>query len=177
MAAEADLLKWTPLPAELKPVVLQAGEATLTEKKWSFLQGPGEHANAELSAMVTIEEPAKELGYFGQSWSAWPDPTYGDGGFEAGLLLRGRAESGYRVQLSHQYQTVALVMWPEGGYVAVAPCTVKLKAPHQLRATVQADEEPSPEKLTATTCAQSGTMSSLRRLSSRSACRKAVRPG
>ena len=65
----------------------------------------------QVSARITITEAAKSVNFFGQSWSAWPDATFSDGGFDAGLLLRAGTNSGYRVQLSHKYQVVALVKW------------------------------------------------------------------
>ena len=43
------------------------------------------------------------------------DLTYSDGGWDAGLLFRIGKESGYRVQLSHSLQQVALVKYPNGG--------------------------------------------------------------
>src|SRR5207244_7956802 len=98
--------------------------ATLTADKWSFLHSREELSHAEMSATVTITEPAKQFRFFGESWSAWPDPTFGDGGFEAALVLRGGKESGYRLQISHQYQLVALVKYPDGGYVRVVPFAV-----------------------------------------------------
>ena len=96
---------------------LADGKATLTHDKWGSLVTPGDHGDVEIAATVTIQEPAKQFGFFGQRWSVWPDPTYGDGGFEAGLLLRAGKDSGYRVQLSHKYQDVALVKYPDGGYL------------------------------------------------------------
>src|SRR5262249_41184258 len=77
----------------------------------------------------------------------WPDPTWGDGGFEAALLLRAGGDStppvrrwGYRVQLSHKYQEVALVKYPEGGYLQSVPCEVKLKQPQRLAVTLRGNQ-------------------------------------
>ncbi|GDY22062.1 hypothetical protein LBMAG56_34090 [Verrucomicrobiota bacterium] len=133
----ADLTAWTPHPAAWKGATLAGSTATLTAEKWSSLRSPTDFADAQISATVTITEAAKSETFFGQSWSAWPDPTFSDGGFDAGVLLRAGTNSGYRIQLSHRYQVVALVKWPEGGYVRVVPCVVKLKEPHQLVATAQ----------------------------------------
>ena len=147
-----ELAKWSPSPAEWKGASVTDGTGTLTADKWSYLVAPEEHAQAELSATVTIAEPAKQFSYFGEGWSAWPDKTFGDGGFEAALLLRGgttntlfngqqlKEEVGYRVQLSHKYQVLALVKFPEGGYVRVVPCAVKLKEPHKLQASVDGNQ-------------------------------------
>lgn len=116
-------------PAELKAEIA-GGQATVTHDKWGFLLAPGEHDNVRIEATLTIQEPAKHHGFFGQHWSVWPDLTYSDGGFDAGLLLRGSKERGYRVQLSSSLQQVALVKYPDGGYLRSAACTVKPKQPH-----------------------------------------------
>ncbi len=137
LSAAESLSQWTAHPADWKGAVVTGGTATLSGDKWSSLRAPKEFADVHISATVTITEPAKTTRFFGQGWSAWPDATYSDGGFDAGLLLRAGTNSGYRVQLSHKYQVVALVKWPEGGYVRVAACTVKLKEPHKLSASAQ----------------------------------------
>jgi hypothetical protein len=49
--------------------------------------------------------------------------------------LRGSEDvsSGYRVQLSSKYQEVALVRFPDGGYVRSVPCVIKSQTPIKLR--------------------------------------------
>jgi hypothetical protein len=131
------LNQWTAHPADWKGAAIAGDSATLTGDKWCSLRAPKELADVHIAAIVTITEPAKTTRFFGQGWSAWPDATFSDGGFDAGLLLRAGTNSGYRVQLSHKYQVVALVKWPEGGYVRAVPCAVKLKEPHKLAASVQ----------------------------------------
>ena len=139
--SSAELARWKHQPEDWQGATLADSKATLTADKWSYLVAPEEHAQVEVTASVTIVEAAKQLRFFGDSWSAWPDPTFGDGGFEAGVLVRGgevlskiegrelRQESGFRVQLSHKYQCVALVKFPDGGYLRVVPCEVKLNQP------------------------------------------------
>lgn len=131
------LSQWTAHPADWKGATISGNSATLTGDKWSSLRAPKELADVHIAATVTIAEPAKTTRFFGQGWSAWPDATFSDGGFDAGLLMRAGTNSGYRVQLSHKYQVVALVKWPEGGYARVVPCAVKLKEPHKLSASAQ----------------------------------------
>jgi len=131
------LSEWTAHPTDWKGAAITGTSATLTGDKWPSLRAPKEFADVHLAATVTILEPAKITRFFGQGWSAWPDATFSDGGFDAGLILRAGTNSGYRVQLSHKYQVVALVKWPEGGYVRVVPCAVKLKEPHKLAVSVQ----------------------------------------
>jgi hypothetical protein len=131
------LSQWKAHPADWKGATIAGNSVTLTGDKWSSLRAPKELADIHIAATVTITEPAKTTRFFGQSWSAWPDATFSDGGFDAGLLLRAGTNSGYRVQLSHKYQVVALVKWPEGGYVRVVPCAVKLKEPHKLSVSAQ----------------------------------------
>src|SRR5262249_53908048 len=47
-------------------------------------------------------------------------------------LLRAGKDNGYRVQLSYRYQEIALVKFPEGGYVQSVPCAIKLKQPQRV---------------------------------------------
>jgi len=107
---------------------MQAGE-------WSYLVAPAEYANIEVTTSVTIDSPASQFDFFGSSWSAWPDPKFADRGFEAGLMLRNSEDgsSGYRVQLSSKYQEVALVRFPDGGYVRSVPCEISTQTPIKLR--------------------------------------------
>jgi hypothetical protein len=143
-AAES-LDRWTPVPADAKGIVFGDGNGsvTLTGEKWSHLRAPaGLIPDVAMTARVTILDASKDKRFFGQNWSAWPDATFNDGGFDAGFLLRATEDgsSGYRVQLSVVYQCVALVKWPEGGYVAVADCPVKTGTAHRLEARAQGDE-------------------------------------
>lgn len=137
-ARAAELLSTgIPHPADWRGAPVTDTSATLSGDKWSSLRAPKEFAEVHISATVTIMEPAKSTRFFGQGWSAWPDATFSDGGFDAGRLLRAGTNSGYRVHLSHKYQVGALVKWPEGGYVRVGPCAVKLKEPHRLSVSAQ----------------------------------------
>lgn len=117
-------------------VKVDAGRVAVQSETWAFLAAPGKPEHAELAAELVIDEPARRKSWFGEHWSVWPDLAYDDGGYDAGLLLRG----GYRVQLSHAHQDVALVKVPDGGYLRVAPCPVKLKQPHALRVSIQGAE-------------------------------------
>ncbi len=135
--AADSLTEWSLNPADWKGATVQETTAMLSSEKWSYLRSPKEMSNVEVSATLTILEPAKQFRFFGESWSVWPDGTFGDGGFEAALLLRDGADGGYRIQVSHKYQALALVKWPEGGYVQVVPCPVKLNVPLHVLARVQ----------------------------------------
>lgn len=135
-----DLSTWIKEPADFKGAVVAGRKATLTSDKWAYLLSKDAHADGELAATFTILEPANQFRFFGQSWSAWPDPTWGDGGFEAALLLRAGKDNGYRVQVSHKYQEVALVKYPNGGYVQSVPCEIKLKQPQRLAVTLQGNQ-------------------------------------
>jgi hypothetical protein len=134
-AQNLDPAAFEKLPPELKSEIA-GGKATLSHDKWGFLLAPGEQDNVEIEATVTIQEPAKQFGFFGQHWSVWPDLTYSDGGFDAAILARGGKEKGYRVQLSHSLQQVALVKVPDGGYLRSVPCQVNLKQPHVVSVAV-----------------------------------------
>ena len=131
------LAKWLPSPPDWNGVKADAGGATLTGDKWSYLRAPEDTPQVELSATVTIAEPAQTFRFFGEGWSVWPKANFDDSGFEAALLLRAGADSGYRVQFSSKYQILALVKWPEGGYVKVVACPIKVKEPMRLVAKVQ----------------------------------------
>ena len=129
-----DLTQWQSMPAQWMPLSVAQGQTTMSSSAWAYLVTPGEQENVEVSATVTIESPATHFGFFGSSWSAWPDPTYGDQGFEAGLLLRvdEKGTRGYRVQISHKLQEVALVRFPDGGYLRSVPCELKTGTPIKL---------------------------------------------
>lgn len=139
-AGAEDLKSWTPRPADWAGATVVDGKATLTASPWSFLLAPGEHASTELSATVTVLEPAKQFGFFGSSWSAWPSAEFADQGYEAALLVRANDTSGYRVQISHKYQDVALVKYPDGGYLRVVPCQVELKKPIKIVASMAGND-------------------------------------
>lgn len=129
-----ELAQWQRMPKDWNGVSVVDGKATLSSGAWAYLVAPHEMAQAEVSATVVIDEPARQFRFFGESWSVWPDHTYGDQGYDAGLLLRGDAKgtSGYRVQISHKLQEVTLVRFPDGGYLLSVPCDVKLKTPIKL---------------------------------------------
>jgi hypothetical protein len=119
--------------ANLKNLDVVIGKANLQADKWGFLRRKIEKATFAINLTMTIAEPARDFHFFGENWSVWPDPTFGDGGYEAGILCRGGKDSGYRVQFSSRYQEVSLVKYPDGGYVCSAPCPVKVKQPHQVK--------------------------------------------
>ncbi len=156
-AAPADLAKWQVTPESYVGATIESGCATLEAGKrnapdgkqpvrWDFLVNPTEQENVTVAATVTIKQPAKDFCFFGEGWSVWPDLLYADQGFEAGILIRaGQRETaprdlGYRVELSHKYQNVALVKYPDGGYLRVVPCVVKLNAPHRIEVAAQGPE-------------------------------------
>lgn len=135
-----DPASWKARPAEWSGATFADGKATLTSTPWSFLLASGEHARPELAATITLLEPAKQFGFFGSSWSAWPSAEFADQGYEAALLIRSNEVGGYRVQLSHKYQDIALVKYPDGGYVQVVPYAVELKKPIKVVVTAIGNE-------------------------------------
>jgi hypothetical protein len=139
-AQRQDLSAWSKEPMDFKGATVAGGKATLTSERWAWLLAPDEHADGEFAATFTIQEPAKTFRFFGESWSAWPDPTWGDGGFEAAFLLRAGKDRGYRVQVSHRYQEISLVKYPDGGYVQSVPCDVKLKKPQRLTVALSGNQ-------------------------------------
>jgi hypothetical protein len=134
--AGEDLGAWQPLPKEFKPAATSETRVSLHQgNTWAYLRSPQDYSNLEVAVTVTIDSPATQFDFFGSSWSAWPDPKFEDRGFEAALLLRGSEDGaqGYRVQLSSKYQEVALVRFPDGGYVRSVLCPVKTQTPFTLR--------------------------------------------
>jgi len=127
-----DYAAFAKMPADLKGAAIADGKAVLTSDGWGFLVAPDDRANVELETSFRIVEPAKQFRFFGESWSVWPDLTYPDQGFEAAILVRSGKDSGYRVQFSHKLQEVALVKYPDGGFLRSVPCPLGLKQVHQV---------------------------------------------
>lgn len=136
-AISLDFTKLSRRPDNWQPTAIEAESARVSSQAWAFLISQEPAADAELSVQFTIEEAAKDFGFFGQSWSVWPDRQWADQGFEVGLLLRSSDETGYRVQLSHKYQEISLVKFPDGGYVQSVPCPVKLNERQSIAARVR----------------------------------------
>lgn len=119
---------------------VERNRAEITSAPWAFLRTANRHENVRVTLAATVREPAKLFAFFGSSWSVWPDPAFADQGYEVGVLLRAGAKAGYRVQLSHRYQDVALVRYPDGGFVRVARCAVKKDHAHRLDVSVSGNE-------------------------------------
>ncbi|WP_439623871.1 LamG-like jellyroll fold domain-containing protein [Gemmata sp.] len=132
---KVDLRGWKPVPAAAKPAAVTADKVELAPSadNWAFLTAPELSADVEVAATVVVTGKAQAFNFFGESWSVWPDPTYSDRGFEAGVLVRGSPEAGYRVQFSHALQEVTLVKYPDGGYLRSVPCPVELNKPFAVR--------------------------------------------
>ncbi len=148
-AKPEDLTTWTKAPSKSDAngfaVTVEGTTATLKNSgEWSYLRSTDKLGSVTLAATITIEKPATQLGFFGESWSVWPDHTFGDRGFEASVLLARRdveqRPSGRRVQLSHKYQCVALVDFPHRGYVQVVPCQIELSKPIKIEVMAHDDE-------------------------------------
>ena len=77
-----DLGAWTPQPADAKGIVVNGATATIASEKWAALHSAKVLPNVEVSATVVLHEAAKGTRFFGQGWSAWPDRTFSDDGFE-----------------------------------------------------------------------------------------------
>lgn len=89
-AADTDLARWTASPPEFSgakveggTVQLQSGVFRTPESrpwKWvGWFHNPMAR-DVAVKTQLTIPRPASDFHWFGQSWSVWPDPTYGDGG-------------------------------------------------------------------------------------------------
>jgi len=127
-----DVSSFAPQPADFKGASVADGKATLSSGAWGFLVAPDEQSHAAIETSFSILEPAKQFRFFGESWSVWPDLSYPDQGFDAAILLRSTRDGGYRVQFSHKLQEVALVKYPDGGFLRSVACPLKLKESHRV---------------------------------------------
>ena len=67
---------WTKQPPTFAGARVDADKAVLGgAERWAFLQSADEYDHHELQTTFTIQEPAKQVRFFGESWSAWPDPN------------------------------------------------------------------------------------------------------
>jgi len=138
-AASEDLTRWQPFPSDFRPTVVSADRVSMDRgHAWGYLRSPEEHTDVEVSATVTVEQAATQFDFFGSSWSAWPDPKFEDRGFEAAVMVRSGEDGsrGYRVQWSSKYQEVAVVRFPEGGYLQSVPCPIKTGVEIGVRVTI-----------------------------------------
>ena len=53
-----DFAAWVPQPVDWKGATIANGTATLIAEKWRSLRSTDEHADAELTATITIATPA-----------------------------------------------------------------------------------------------------------------------
>lgn len=128
---------WKPSPTEWTGAEVKDAHATLASDKWAYLIAPDAAADVEVAATIKLRSLGKLDRYFGKSWSVWPDKTYGDQGWDAGLILRAGESSGYRVQASWTLGEVALVKFPAGGYVRSVPFKLAKETPLALSARIQ----------------------------------------
>jgi hypothetical protein len=112
-------------------------DGTVTGEAWTWRAAPEEAEHVEVRATFTILEPSKHQEFFGRHWSVWPDATFSDGGYDAGVLLRGQKDRGYRVQVSSKRREIALVKYPDGGYVRVVPADVEAGRAHAIVASAR----------------------------------------
>jgi hypothetical protein len=137
-----DIGSWRPLVESSGQVERESDRVLLQGSGWTCLASPGLFEDFEFDVMLSVESVASQFEFFGAGWSAWPDPKFGDRGFEAGLLLRGSADGarGYRLQFSTKYQECALVRFPDGGYLKSVPCVLKERTPIQVRVRVSGNQ-------------------------------------
>lgn len=137
-ADDVDLSTWTSFPAQAAPLAVRRDGVTIESGVWTYLVAPDDTIDTRLTARMTVERAATRDGFFGATWSAWPDPRFEDGGFEAAIVLHGSADvaRGYRVQISTRYDAVALVRVADGGYVRVVTCDLAVGRPIELGVTL-----------------------------------------
>lgn len=149
--ADPSLPGWTRVPAEFAGLKAEAGKLTLQgtglpdRTRWGGIVGGQALGDCDVSLSVTVRDPTGRADFFGESWSVWPDLTFADGGYDFAVWLRVVSEKdgltgGYRLQVSHKYQDLALVKWPDGGYLRAVPCAIKKGEPLALTVRLVGDE-------------------------------------
>jgi hypothetical protein len=76
-AKSIDLSTWTRLPGQADvngfTATVEGTTATLKDSgEWSYLRNNEQQGSTLLNATITIEKPATQFGFFGESWSVWP---------------------------------------------------------------------------------------------------------
>src|SRR5262245_24566281 len=71
-----DLTTFQRRDADFRSAKVTPGLALLESEKWAFLQTKQEYEHLDLAATFTIQEPARQFQFFGESWSVWPDRTF-----------------------------------------------------------------------------------------------------
>ena len=80
-ADDIDLTSLTPEKPQPAGWRVTAKQAELTAQRWSFLRTKDSHAYLRVRLEVTLLRPAKQFGFFGSSWSVWPDFRWWVGSF------------------------------------------------------------------------------------------------
>jgi hypothetical protein len=137
-----DFSGWKPFQQPAAKVESVNGGVVLQGSEWSCLAAAEPLSDCEFEVTLSVESVATQFDFFGSGWSAWPDPKFGDRGFEAGLLLRAAADgsSGYRLQFSTKYQECALVRFPDGGYLKSVPCVIRERTPLVVRVRISGNQ-------------------------------------
>src|SRR5688572_25755197 len=73
---------------------IEKDKAVLSSHDWAYLRTKEAYSRGAFWLRFVIKEPAKQANFFGEGWSAWPDPTFSDKGFELGVLLRASEKAG-----------------------------------------------------------------------------------
>lgn len=129
-------------PVTPQGIIRNPTTAEIQASARTFLGTEDEFAHARMEATFRIAEPAQHHSFFGEAWMVWPgadDALWMDHGFEALLGLRESAAGGYRIQVSHRRQGVALVKYPHGGYLRVAAAEIKKDADQRLSVSAVGD--------------------------------------
>src|SRR5262249_50883962 len=71
-AGPLDLRGLTKQPDPFAGAAVGEGKAVLTSDRWAYLLTPDERGDFALGADVTVQEPATQARFFGESWSVWP---------------------------------------------------------------------------------------------------------
>lgn len=137
-SGDEPLDQWTMVPAQSKAVEVEADRVVMQSSSWGYIVSPSVHEDVEVAWTMNLQSPATQFEFFGSSWSAWPDPKFEDRGFEAAVVLRRANDdsSGYRLQFSSAYDEVALVRYPDGGYVASVEHVIETETPIKVKVSL-----------------------------------------
>jgi hypothetical protein len=135
---EPDWKTWERRPREFAGASFDGGKLTLGANAWSSLVSPAVYEDFEATLTFSILEAAKNTSYLTlKDWGVWTDFGASDEGYELGVLLRDGPEGGYRVQVSAKLQEIALLSYPKGSFLRVAPGKIPVNTPHEIRVSVQ----------------------------------------
>lgn len=147
LSGQNALAGWAPFPAgQMWPIAVDGGVFFSTNPQRVGYTGalttmPA--GNAELNTTVTISTATTNSWWQGVYFDVFQNKTFTDGQYDLAIWVRSSNDlsRGYRIQLSTRMHDVALVSYPDGGYVrSVTVPAISLNVPIAVRIRTVADE-------------------------------------